>query len=121
MCGFDCDWPYPKPVFVLSSTLTEIPAEYRDKATLVSGPLKQILAELQTQGLQRLYIDGGKTVQGFMKESLIDEMIITRLPIVLGGGAPLFGDLPGAQTFEHVGTTVLLDAMVQSHYRRVCA
>jgi dihydrofolate reductase len=37
--GFDIDWPYQKPVFVLSNTLTEIPKELEDKVFLAKGTL----------------------------------------------------------------------------------
>jgi dihydrofolate reductase len=58
------------------------------------------------------------TVQNFLKEDLIDEMIITVIPILLGGGIPLFGALPKSMTFEHVKTEIFLNAIVQNHYRR---
>ncbi|MGI9276141.1 MAG: dihydrofolate reductase family protein [Endozoicomonas sp.] len=118
VCGFGGEWPYPKPVFVLSSSLKEIPAEYKDKAELVCGSLKEVVESLRQRGFNNLYTDGGKTIQSFLQAGMIDEMIITRIPILLGGGIPLFGSLPEHMTFEHVGTKVLLDALVQSHYRR---
>jgi dihydrofolate reductase len=49
---------------------------------------------------------------------LIDEMIITVLPILLGGGVRLFGDLSEPIALEHVRTEVMLNAIVQNHYRR---
>ena len=70
------------------------------------------------KGYKHLYIDGGLTIQGFLKEDLIDEMIITVIPILLGGGIPLFGELLEPMEFEHVKTEVFLDALVQNHYRR---
>lgn len=118
VCSFDCDWPYSKPVFVLSNSLKTVPAEYEDKARVISGALSSLLEALHRQGYKALYIDGGETVQSFLKEDLIEEMIITVLPVLLGGGVSLFGDLPGPMAFEHVRTKVFLGAMVQNHYRR---
>ncbi len=118
VCGFDCDWPYSKPVFVLSNSLSSLPHEYTGKAELVSGSLSDVLAVLHGKGYNQLYIDGGVTIQSFLKEDLIDEMIITVLPILLGGGTPLFGELAEPVEFEHVKTEVILNAMVQNHYRR---
>jgi len=118
VCSFDCDWPYTKPVFVLSNSLTSLPEEYEGKVELINGSLSGVLEAIHQKGYTRLYIDGGVTVQNFLKEDLIDEMIITLIPILLGGGAPLFGELPEHMEFEHVNTEVMLDAMVQSHYRR---
>jgi dihydrofolate reductase len=116
--GFDCPWPYPKPVFVLSNSLSSLPGEYDGKAELINGALTDVLAAIHKRGHRELYIDGGATIQSFLKEDLIDEMIISVLPLLLGGGSPLFGDLAEPMGFEHVGTEVLLDAIVQNHYRR---
>jgi hypothetical protein len=62
--------------------------------------------------------DRGRTVQNFLKEDLIEELIITNIPILLGGGIPLFGDLPDAMEFELVESVIYLDALVQDRYRR---
>ena len=118
VCGFDVDWPYPMPVFVLSNSITSVPQAYRDKAEVVSGPLTEVVESINAKGFNTLYIDGGKTIQGFLQDDLIDEMIITQIPILLGGGVSLFGELSAPLTFEHVSTQVHLDAMVQTHYRR---
>jgi dihydrofolate reductase len=118
VCGFDCDWPYTKPVFVLSNTLKSIPKEYERKAELISGPLKEVVSTINEKGYKELYIDGGTTIQNFLKENLIDEMIITKVPTLLGGGTPLFGELSEHMNFEHVKTEVMLNSMVKSHYRR---
>ncbi|MGR5252018.1 dihydrofolate reductase family protein [Vibrio astriarenae] len=116
--GFDIDWPYSKPVYVLSNTMTQVPQGYEDKVFLVKGELKQVISDLNALGLNNLYIDGGKTVQSFLKEDLIDEMIITTIPILLGGGIPLFGDLAQPLKFKHVKAERLLDCIVKNHYIR---
>jgi len=118
VCSFDCEWPYSKPVFVLSNTLKSIPEEYEGKAEPIKGFLSDVIQKIHQRGYKHLYIDGGVTVQGFLKEDLIDEMIITVIPILLGGGTPLFGALPKQMAFEHVRTEVFLNAIVQNHYRR---
>lgn len=116
--GFGGPWPYSKPVYVLSSTLTEVPVHLAGRVHLINAPLKDIVKELNGKGLEKLYIDGGQVVQGFLREDLIDEMIITRIPILLGGGVPLFADLPAHYRFSHVSTEVLLDELVSSRYVR---
>jgi len=118
VCGFDVPWPYDKPVFVLSNTLREIPEEYSGKAFLVSGKIREVLDELEHRGFHRFYIDGGKTIQSFLKEDLIEEMIITVFPVLLGGGIPLFGELENRLEFDLVSSQVYLDQLVQLHYRR---
>jgi dihydrofolate reductase len=118
VCGFDCPWPYQKPVFVLSNSLSFLPEEYDGKAELVSGLLNDVLAAIHERGHRGLYIDGGTTIQNFLQEDLIDEMTVSVLPILLGGGSPLFGELVEPMDFEHVKTEVLLNAIVQTHYHR---
>lgn len=118
VCGFGGDWPYPKPTFVLSNTLTSVPQEFADKVELLKGPLSDIVGTLKERGLNELYIDGGKTIQSFLGEDMIDEMIISTIPVLLGGGISLFGELVKQQEFDHVATKILIDEIVQSRYRR---
>ena len=118
VCGFDMDWPYTKPVFVLSDTLDNIPKKYENNAQLVQGTLKEILEQIHKNGYHRLYIDGGVTIQRFLKEDLIDEMIITIIPMVLGGGVPLFGDLSEVLRFECIHSQVFKNGIVQNHFQR---
>ena len=118
VCGFDVDWPYDKPVFVLSNTMTAIPSTHREKAFLINGPLTDVLKQIHDQGLRLLYVDGGTTIRSFLKEDLIDEMIITTLPILLGGGTSLFSDLPNELHFDLIDTKTYLSQLVQNHYIR---
>ena len=116
--GFGGDWPYPKPVFVLSDSLKTVPDNILDKVQLLNGEPEAILETLHDKGYHQLYIDGGGTIQRFLVADLIDEMIITTLPILLGGGFPLFGHLEKPLAWEHVSTDVFLGQLVQSHYKR---
>ncbi|MDP8239438.1 MAG: dihydrofolate reductase family protein [Candidatus Hatepunaea meridiana] len=118
VCRFGGDWPYNKPVFVLSTTLKSIPDGFVDKVEIISGSLQTVLTTLHERGFYNLYIDGGKTVQSFLAEDLIDELIITRLPILLGGGTPLFGNLSDHLEFEHLNTEIFNKMLVQDHYKR---
>ena len=119
VCDIDIDWPYQKPVFVLSNTLNETPKKFKDKAQLIKGTLTEILEQIHQKGYYRLYIDGGKTIQSFLKEDLIDDIIITIIPILLGGGSTLFSDLPRKLDFECIESKVYLDKVVQNHFRRI--
>ena len=116
--NFDIDWPYKEQVFVLSHTLKEIPETLQKKVTLLKGDLKDILKTIHKKGFYDLYIDGGKTIQNFLKEDLIDELRISTLPIILGDGIPLFDVLPKSLKFNHIKTEVFLNEIVQSHYHR---
>lgn len=117
--GFGGEWPYSKPVFVLSSSLTSIPDDLTEKVEIISGPLVSVVEQLNQNGFKFLYIDGGQVIQSFLNEDMIDELIISRVPTLLGGGTPLFGLLPQHLEFEHVNTEVLLNAIVKSHYKRL--
>ena len=118
VCGFDIDWPYQKPVFVLSTTRNELPEKARGKAELVSGNLSEILETIHRKGYYKLYIDGGKTIQSFLQADLIDELTVTVIPVLLGAGIPLFGPLPNPLVFECKKTTLFLDKIVQNHFVR---
>lgn len=118
VCGFGGEWPYTKPVFVLSSTLKEVDEKYRNKVEVVNGSLTEVLETIHNKGYTQLYIDGGATIQSLLKEDLIDELIISTIPILLGGGIPLFAELPKQMEFEHVESNVFLDAITQDYYRR---
>ncbi|MFV8226120.1 dihydrofolate reductase family protein [Christiangramia aquimixticola] len=116
--GFDIDWPYDKPVFILSNKLKEIPESHKEKAFLIKGTLKEILEQIHQKGFYRLYIDGGTLIRNFLKEDLIDEMIITTIPILLGGGYSLFSDLPKELKFKLNSSKTYLNQIIQTHYER---
>lgn len=118
VAGFEGEWFYTKPVFVWSNSLTEIPEKFKDKAFLVKGSLIEVHSEIHGKGFHTLYIDGGKTIQSFLKEDLIDEMIITTIPVLLGDGIPLFGGLTKQLVFECIKSTLFLDKVVQNHFVR---
>lgn len=118
VCGFDMAWPYQKPVFVLSNSISAIPEKYRPHAELVQGTLQEVLEIIHAKGCFRLYIDGGKTIQSFLKEDRIDEMTITIIPFLLGEGIPLFGSLPARLEFECVDSKIYLSKVVQNHFVR---
>ena len=119
VCSIDIDWPYTKPVYVLSNSLKAIPEKYVQHAQLVQGTLSEVLDKVHNNGHDKLYIDGGGTIRSFLKEDLIDEMIITTIPVLLGGGAPLFGDLDKHLDFRCVSSEIHLDSVVQSRFVRV--
>jgi dihydrofolate reductase len=116
--GFDLGWHYPVPGIVLSTTMQTIPAEFRGSVELAAGAPEDIVALTASKGFRRLYIDGGNTIQRFLQADLIDELIVSQLPILLGGGERLFGRLSSPLNFELVDTQVLLGQIVKQHYRR---
>ena len=116
--SFGIEWPYEKPVFVLSTTLSGVPTELHGRVQFLKGNLRSILDEIHSQGYKNLYIDGGNIIQQFLKEDLIDEMIITTIPVLLGDGVPLFGTLNLPLKFRCEQSKVYLDAIAQNHFVR---
>ena len=112
------EWPYEKKVFVLSTSLKQIPGTLNEKATLVAMKPAALLNYLSDKGFSNIYVDGGKVIQSFLKEDLIDELIITRVPELIGSGIPLFGYLDNDLRFEHIKTNIYSDGLVKSQYER---
>jgi len=112
------EWHYTKPVFVLSNSLAEIPENLIGKAEIVKGDIRGVIQNLNKQGYKNLYIDGGKVIQSFLKEDLIDELIISRVPVLLGEGIPLFGETNSLLKFNHIKTETFNNSLVKSCYVR---
>ena len=110
-------WPYGKKrVVVLSSRPLDFSAVKGGKVEQMSGPPAEIVAKLAATGAKHLYIDGGITVQRFLRAGLIQRIIITRVPVLIGEGIPLFGSLPHDVKLEHVATRSYASGLVQSEY-----
>ena len=109
-------WPYGrKPVFVLS-TQPLASAPRGAVVEHVSGDPRAIVAQLEARGIQHAYIDGGLTIQRFLEAGLIDRLTITRVPVLIGTGIPLFGPLSRDLKLEHVATRQFAGGLVQSEY-----
>ena len=91
LIGFGVGWHYPKPGLILSTTLKEVPPEFEGKVEIVSGSPQEIVDMGRERGFDNLYIDGGNTIQRFLDADLVDEMIVSTIPVLLGGGDKLFG------------------------------
>ena len=72
---------------------------------------------LDELGANGVYVDGAETIQGCLFEGLIDELTISRVPVLIGDGISLFGPLAADVSLEHEYTTVLAGRMVQTRYR----
>ena len=110
-------WPYgSKRVVVLSSQLTQLPDGLPQTVELKSGLPVDVVKELAASGAHHLYIDGGKTIQAFLNAGLIQELIITRIPILIGSGLPLFGPVQQDLQLRHIETRAFSNGFVQSKY-----
>lgn len=111
-------WPYDKKVFVLSTRIKRIPDKLRGRVIVLSTKPRTLLKNLSKRGFSNIYVDGGKVIQSFLKEDCIDEMIITKAPVLIGSGIPLFGPLAQDMPFKHVRTKVYPNGLVKSYYKR---
>ncbi|SFL58587.1 dihydrofolate reductase family protein [Shimia aestuarii] len=116
--GFGVGWPYPKPGLILSSALTTAPVGFEDHVRFASGTPAEITRIARQLGYETLYIDGGATIQNFLRDDLIDEVIITEFPLLLGDGTRLFGPLDHPMMFDLVGTATMRGQLLQKRYRR---
>ncbi|MFT6502025.1 MAG: dihydrofolate reductase [Crocinitomicaceae bacterium] len=111
-------WPYGSVrIVVLSTTLKKAPANMKGKIELYSGDLNALVAQLESEGFEHAYIDGGTTIQGFLKLQLIDEITITKAPILLGEGIPLFGKTDQAIQLIESKATAFPNGFVQLNYK----
>ena len=110
-------WPYgKKQVVALTSRPSELVPPEGAVCDVMAGTPHEIVARLAERGMKHLYIDGGVTVQGFLEAGLIQRLIITRIPVLLGSGIPLFGSLSRDVRLEHVATRTYPSGLVQSEY-----
>jgi dihydrofolate reductase len=113
--AFDA-WPYgEKPVFVLSSRPLR-PAPAGAVVEHMSGSPAEIASQLNARGIRHAYVDGGITIQRFLQAGLIQRLIITRVPVLIGAGIPLFGPIPKDIPLKHVATRQYATGLVQSEY-----
>jgi dihydrofolate reductase len=114
------EWPYgDKRVIVLSTRkldLSKVPAGLVEQ---MQGSPREIVSKLEAQGIRHVYVDGGITVQRFLREGLIQRLIITRVPVLIGEGIPLFGSLPKDVRLQHVKTQHYASGLVKTEYRIV--
>lgn len=115
--GFGLEkWPYgSKPVFVLSTR--PLPATPPGAVVeRMSGEPEEILKRLSERGIGHVYVDGGITIQRFLRAGLIQRLVITRVPVLIGQGIPLFGPLAKDVRLRHVATRQYPSGLVQSEY-----
>jgi dihydrofolate reductase len=110
-------WPYgDKRVVVLSHHPVDLSAVRGGTVEQMSGPPVAIAAKLAASGAHHVYVDGGITIQGFLRAGLIDRLVITRVPVLIGDGIPLFGSLAHDIRLRHVVTRSYPSGLVQTEY-----
>ncbi len=114
--GFDA-WPYgERPVFVLVSNAVHVPEGLERSVRCLSVDPIAVVRQLEALGYRHIWVDGGETVRRFLRAGLIDELVLTRVPVLIGSGIPLFGPLDADVALEHVQTRTLPNGLIQSTY-----
>jgi dihydrofolate reductase len=110
------DWPYgQKRVVVLTSRPLDL-SRIRGRVERMNGPPHEIAARLDAEGVRHAYVDGGVTIRRFLRAGLIQRLIVTRVPVLIGSGIPLFGALDADIRLRHVATRAFASGLVQSEY-----
>ncbi|MCG8469534.1 MAG: dihydrofolate reductase family protein [Gemmatimonadetes bacterium] len=113
--GFDT-WHYgEKPVFVLSSRDIDDPPAGAIVERMSGDPI-EIAAALEARGIGHIYVDGGRTIRQFLRAGLIQRIVITRVPVLIGSGIPIFGPVDDDIPLTHVDTRQFPSGLVQSEY-----
>ena len=111
------EWPYTgRKVTVLSSKNIIAPSELEGKVSFLNQSPHELVKTLEGTGTKHIYLDGGNTIQRFLREHLVHEMTITQIPILIGEGLPLFGKLDTDVNLQLIGSTSFKNGFVQSKY-----
>lgn len=110
-------WPFEGKLTIVLSSRPSAPEPKGARVECMSGEPGAIVAALSARGVNNLYIDGGRTIQGFLRANQIHRLIVTRVPVLIGTGIALFGDLIGDIELQHVATRSFLSGLVQNEYR----
>lgn len=110
-------WPYEnRSVIVLSSRPVSIPESIKHFVESMSCSPSDLIGRLAERGARHLYVDGGRTIQSFLNAGLIQQLIITTVPVLIGSGIPLFGPLKRDIQLRHIETRQFDSGLVQSKY-----
>lgn len=89
------------------------------KTQFYSGDLKELIQKLKSTEGKSIYCDGGaEVIDEFLKNGLIDELIISVIPVLLGNGTRLFKDGRPELALTHVSTQTFDTGLVQLRYQR---
>ena len=110
-------WPYTNTkVIVLSKTLKTVPANLKDKVEIHSGSIPELMNRLEKEGYKHAYIDGGQVITSFLNLELINELILTQAPVLLGEGIPLFGKLSKQILLQDAKATAFPNNFIEIKY-----
>ena len=110
-------WPYGDlRIIVLSKSISEVPDGLPGKVEMYAGEIPDLIAELEAEGYQHAYVDGGSVITSFLNLQLINEMTVSQAPIILGDGLRLFGKVDKTIKLQDVKSEAYENGFIQSHY-----
>ena len=112
------EWPYGEKRVVVLSRRPLAPSR-AGRVQRESGEPVEIVGRLEASGARHVYLDGGETIQGFLRAGLVDRLVVSRVPVLIGQGIPLFGGLAHDISLRHVATRTYPGGLVQSEYRPI--
>jgi dihydrofolate reductase len=109
------EWPYgDTPVYVATSRPLE-PVAKTVKA--VKGtPGKMLATARRKAGDDDVYLDGGALIRSFLDAGLVDDLVVTLVPVILGSGAPLFAGTAARQALVPHETRIFPSGLTQLRY-----
>lgn len=113
------EWPYRKPVVVMSHSLEpgDIPENLRTMVSVTTSSPMELMRSLDQKGWSRVYVDGGHVIQSFLRSGLIEDLVITTIPVLIGSGLRLFGELEKDLRLDLVESKAFASGLVQTRYR----
>jgi len=110
-------WPYGDTrIIVLSKSLQQVPSGLPDTVEMYAGDIPELIAQLETEGYQHAYVDGGSVITSFLNLKLINDMVITQAPLILGEGLRLFGKISHRIKLTEVTAEAYANGFSQNHY-----
>ena len=111
------EWAYgDKPVFVLTRRDLRLPAGFAGTVETLDMTAERVAAELSGRGVEEVYVDGGETIQSFLRAGLVRRIVITQVPVLIGSGIPLFGELPTDIDLRLVRSRTYDNGWIQTEY-----
>ena len=111
-------WPYGDiPIFALSRTLTQVPDALPGKVEIYSGEIPDLISSLESESFTHAYVDGGATITSFLRLGLLNEICVTQVPLILGDGLPLFGQIGKRIRLSEAESTTYSNDFIQWKYR----
>lgn len=110
------EWPYADRLTVVLSTRPLARPPTGAVVEHMSGAPADIVSYLRRRAIRHAYVDGGITIQRFLVAGLIQRITITRVPVLIGTGIPLFAAIPRDVRLRHIETHQYPSGLVKSEY-----